>query len=202
MAGMRTMSRPTARTWHRLLCDTRGTEVAETAVVLPMLFMILIAIFWFGQAFRVYGTLTQASRAGARAAVAPVCATCGAAANTPTQNAVAAVTSVMAASHLSTAQLQPLASWTPPTLCACGSVTSACGAPVACDATATINACVQPNVQLSYPTPTTGPAGMGTCGTSVSMRYKYPFHFSIPYTNLDLGNIQLPGQAQVRAETQ
>ncbi len=79
MAGMRTMSRPTARTWHRLLCDTRGTEVAETAVVLPMLFMILIAIFWFGQAFRVYGTLTQASRAGARAAVAPVCATCRAA---------------------------------------------------------------------------------------------------------------------------
>jgi len=197
---MRTMSRRTARPWRLIARDARGTEVAETAVVLPMLFMILIAIFWFGQAFRVYGTLTQASRAGARAAAAPVCATCGGAVTTPTQNAMAAVTSVMAASHLSTAQLQPLASWTPPALCACGSASSACGAAVACDPGATINACVQPNVQLSYPA--TAPGGMGTCGVSVSMRYKYPFHFSIPYTNLDLGNIQLPGQAQVRVETQ
>jgi Flp pilus assembly protein TadG len=170
------------------------------AVVLPLLFMIVMGIFWFGQAFRIYGTLTQATRAGARAAVAPVCATCGAAASTPTQNAVAAVSSAMAASHLSTAQLQPLASWIPPALCPCGSVSSACGTPVSCDASATINACVQANVQLSYPT--TAPVGMGTCGTSVSMRYKYPFHFSIPYTGLDLGNIQLPGQAQVRVETQ
>ena len=62
--------------WRRLARDTRGTEIAEAAVVLPMLFMILMAIFWFGQAFRIYGTLTQATRAGARAAVAPVCATC------------------------------------------------------------------------------------------------------------------------------
>jgi uncharacterized iron-regulated membrane protein len=182
--------------------DTRGTEIAEMAVVLPLLFMIVMGIFWFGQAFRIYGTLAQATRAGARAAVAPVCATCGAAASTPTQNAVAAVTSAMASSHLSTAQLQPLGSWTPPALCPCGSASPPCGTPVSCDAAATINACVQPNVQLSYPTPTNGPGGMGTCGTAVSMRYKYPFHFSIPYTGLDLGNIQLPGQAQMRAETQ
>ena len=60
--------------------------------------------------------------------------------------------------------------------------------------------CVQPNVQLSYPT--SGQGGMGTCGTSVSLRYKYPFSFKIPLTNLDLGNIQLPGQAQMRAENQ
>ena len=60
--------------------------------------------------------------------------------------------------------------------------------------------CVQQNVQLSYPT--SGPGGMGTCGTAVSLRYKYPFHFSIPFTGLDLGNIQLPGEAQARAETQ
>jgi hypothetical protein len=62
--------------------------------------------------------------------------------------------------------------------------------------------CVQPNIQLSYPTPTTGPQGMGTCGISVSLRYQYPFSFKIPLTNLDLGNIQLPGQSQMRVETQ
>jgi Flp pilus assembly protein TadG len=199
MASMRALSRPGARIWRGLARDTRGTEIAETAVVLPMLFMILIAIFWFGQAFRIYGTLTQASRAGARAAVAPVCATCGPAATTPTQNAVAAITSAMQASHLNTAQLLPPASWTPPTLCACGSASPACGTPVQCDGATTL-ACVQPNVQLSYPTAVAG--GMGTCGTSVSMRYQYPFHFRIPLTNLDLGTMQLPGQAQMRAETQ
>src|SRR6204780_4374451 len=104
MACMRTMSRLAARIWRRIARDTRGTEVAETAVVLPMLFMILIAIFWFGQAFRVYGTLTQASRAGARAAVAPVCATCGASGSTPAQIAQTAVTNAMSAAHLNTAQ--------------------------------------------------------------------------------------------------
>ena len=112
------------------------------------------------------------------------------------ENAVAAVTSAMTASHLNTAQLQPLGGWTPPALCKCRTNCT----PVLCDGAATINACIQPNVQLS--SPATAPGGMGTCGTSVSMRYKYPFHFSIPFTNLDLNTIQLPGQAQMRAETQ
>lgn len=184
-------------TWRCLTRDTRGTEIAETAVVLPLLFMILIGIFWFGQAFRIYGTLTQATRAGARAAVAPVCATCAAAATSPGLVAQTAVQNTMVAAHLSTNQLVPTAQWTTPLLYQCG---TAKATQVACDGSVTIPICVQENVQLSYPT--TAPGGMGTCGTSVSMRYKYPFHFSIPYTNLDLGNIQLPGQAQMRAETQ
>jgi Flp pilus assembly protein TadG len=191
------MRKSAGRAWRCFARDTRGSEIAEFAIVVPLLFMFLMAIFWFGQAFRVYGTLTQASRAGARAAVAPACATCAAA--TPTQNAVAAITSAMAASHMNTAQLQPLGSWTPPALCPCGSANAGCGASAPCEA-ATINACVQLKVQLSYPA--TAPGGMGTCGTSVSMRYKYPFPFRIPFTNLDLNTIQLPGQAEMRAETQ
>jgi hypothetical protein len=89
-----------------------------------------------------------------------------------------------------------------PNLCQCnnGGSSSSCTAPIACDASVSIAMCVQPNVQLSYPT--NGQGGMGTCGTSVSLRYKYPFSFKIPLTNLDLGNIQLPGQAQMRAENQ
>ena len=35
---------------NRLAYDTRGTEIAEAAVVLPLLFVMLIAVFWFGQA--------------------------------------------------------------------------------------------------------------------------------------------------------
>ncbi len=185
---------------RRLLRDTRGAEIAETAVVLPLLFMLLMGIFWFGQAFRVYGTLTQASRAGARAAVAPVCATCPSAGpDSQGANAQTAVQTSLAAAHLSVNQLVPTSQWTPPVLYQCG---TAKATQVACDASAsiTIPICVQENVQLSYPT--IAPGGMGTCGTSVSMRYKYPFHFRIPLTNLDLNTIQLPGQAQMRAETQ
>jgi hypothetical protein len=186
------------------LRDTRGTEIAEMAVVLPLLFMIVMGIFWFGQAFRIYGTLTQATRAGARAAVAPVCATCAPTTGVgPGQYAQTAVQNAMAAAHLSTNQLVQVSLWTTPApaLCPCGTSGPACAA-VMCDGSVTIPTCVQKNVQLSYPAPANGPGGMGTCGTAVSLRYKYPFSFKIPYTGLDLGNIQLPGQAQMRAETQ
>jgi Flp pilus assembly protein TadG len=195
------MEKSGATIWRGLARNSRGAEIAETAMILPLLFVFVMAIFWFGQAFRIYGTITQAARQGARAAVAPACATCTAA-TTPTQNAVAAVTSAMTAANLNTAQLQPLASWTPPTLCPCQSASSSCGGnAVACDPAATINACVQTNVQLSYTSGALG-TGAGTCGTSVSMRYKYPYSFVIPYTTLNLGNIALPADAQMRAETQ
>jgi hypothetical protein len=195
-----------ARTWRRFVRDTHGTEIAEMAVILPLLFMLLMGIFWFGQAFRIYGTLTQAARAGARAAVAPVCATCSPPTGVgPGQYAQTAVQSAMAAANLNANQLVQISQWTTPAppqcLCRTPGAAPSC-TPVTCDGTVAINMCVQENVQLSYPTPATGPVGMGTCGTAVSMRYKYPFSFKLPLTNLDLGNIQLPGQAQMRAEAQ
>jgi Flp pilus assembly protein TadG len=194
------MKKPGWATWRGLARDTRGTEIAESAVILPLLFMVLMAIFWFGQAFRIYGTITHAAREGARSAVAPVCATCAPAGpNAPTQNAIAAVDNALAAAHLNSAQVQkpvPV-----PFLCACGSQNSSCGGnAIPCDPSfSASNVCVQPNVQLSYSNPQ---GGAGTCGTSVSFGYKYPFHFSIPYTTLDLGNISLPARAQMRMETQ
>jgi Flp pilus assembly protein TadG len=172
-------------------------------MVLPLLFMFVMGIFWFGQAFRIYGTLTHAAREGARAAVVPVCATCAASASSGTQNAVTAVTSAMAAANLNVTQLKAFTSWTPPAFCTCGSASSSCsGNTVQCDTSVSsnTNVCVQPNVQLSYSG--TAPGGAGTCGTSVSLRYQYSYHFVIPLTTLDLGNITLPGQAQMRVETQ
>jgi Flp pilus assembly protein TadG len=193
------MLKPGWTTWRGVARDTRGAEIAETAMVLPLVFMMLMAIFWFGQAFRIYGTITHAAREGARAAVAPVCGTCAAVpTNQPTQNAITAVNNALAAAHLSTAQvLKPVPV---PVLCPCGSSSSSCGGnAVACDpSVGTSNVCVQPKVQLSY----ANQGGAGACGTSVSFGYKYPYHFSIPYTALDLGNITLPAQAQMRVETQ
>src|SRR5579871_737866 len=67
---------PKMRNWRSVLRSTGGAEIAETAAVLPVLFTILLAIFFFGRAYNIYGTLTQAAQQGARAAVAPDCATC------------------------------------------------------------------------------------------------------------------------------
>jgi len=184
--------------WRSLARSTRGTEIAESAMILPLLFMLVMAIFWFGQAFRIYGTITHAARQGARAAVAPVCATCAAASSTQNAlNAISAVNSALAAAKVDPNQVQ--APSPVPALCPCGSSSSSCTA-VQCEANAsTSNVCVQPNVQLSY---TSVLGGAGACGTSVSFGYRYPYHFVIPYTTLDLGNITLPARAQMRVETQ
>jgi Flp pilus assembly protein TadG len=176
--------------------NTQGQELVEAALVLPLLFMVLMGIFWFGEAFSIYGTITQAARQGVRAAVAPVCATCPAASkangNTPVQDAIAAVDNTLTAAHLSTSQVMAPAST--PSFPGC-----AIGGAVGCDSSVTgNNICVQVNVQLS----TNTGSEPGTCGTVVSFGYKYPYHFHIPYTSLDLGNITLPAQAQMRLETQ
>lgn len=181
------------------LRGTRGEEIAETAMILPLLFMFIMGIFWMGQAFRTYGSLTNAARAGVRAAVAPICTTCTSGTVTsPAQIAQAAAQNALAAASVNSANLVPNMQWTPPTLCQCKSGASACTASgaVGCDGTVS-NMCVQVNVQLSYPS---SQGGMYTCGTSVSMRYQYPYSFTIPLTNLNLGNIKLPGQAQMRSE--
>src|SRR5271165_6749093 len=64
------------RTLGRLARETRAAEIAEAAAVLPLMFMTLLGIFWFGQAFSIYGTITRAAQEGARAAAAPSCTTC------------------------------------------------------------------------------------------------------------------------------
>jgi Flp pilus assembly protein TadG len=183
------MTNPGWTIWRKAARDTRGAEIAETAMVLPLVFMMLMAIFWFGQAFRIYGTITHAAREGARAAVAPACATC--AATTPTQNAINAINNALAAAKLDPNQVQ--APTVTPPLLSCINQSA-----VACDGSVpTSNVCVQPGVQLSNIT-----LGNSVCGTSVSFGYKYPYHFAIPYTGLDLGNITLSAQAQMRLETQ
>ena len=184
-----------------LFRDTHATEIAETAVVLPLLFVVLIAILWFGQAFRIYGTITHAAREGARAAVAPACATCTATI-TPAQSAATAVTNALVAAHLDPSQIQ--APVPQPNLYQCGTPGSPCGNPVNCDPSVS-NMCVQVNVRLSSCAVTL--AGSAPCGTSVSFRYKYPYHFTLPCwpqpcTAMDLGKITLPAQSEMRLERQ
>lgn len=49
----------------------RGTALLETALVLPMVLLVLVGIFEFGRAYQTWQVLTNAAREGARVAVLP-----------------------------------------------------------------------------------------------------------------------------------
>jgi Flp pilus assembly protein TadG len=163
--------------------ETRGAEIAEAAAVLPLMFMILLGIFWFGQAFSIYTTITRAAQEGARAGAAPVCTTCTTG-NTPATNAFNAVQAVLVAAKLDPAKLQQPS--TIPGLASCNG-----GNPPTCDASPT-SVCVQENVQLSS-------TSTSVCGISVSLQY--PYQFWLPFTSLNQQLINLKAAASVRQET-
>jgi len=170
----------------KLVREPRGAEIAEAAAVLPLMFLIMFGIFWFGQAFSIYGAITRAAQDGARAGAAPYCTTCTAT-NSPATNAVNAVNASLLASKLDPTQIPAPSS--PPTFTACTGATTGC---------ATVpgsNVCVQGPVQISN---TSG--GSTVCGVSVS--FHYPFQFWFPFTSLNKQRILLSASARVRMENQ
>jgi Flp pilus assembly protein TadG len=193
---------------------TRGSEVAEFAMVLPILFLLVIGIYWFGQAFLIYGTITNAARDGARAAVNPACTTCSEI--DPTANAWATIQNDLQAAHINPNALQRPTN--PPAVCGCsptGLTTGCSSSTVPCDRNQN-NICVQgvnhtgrrrrlseDYIQLSSTTAPTGnnqAGGAGECGISVS--FQYPYKFWLPGTSLNNQTVNLQAQAQMRAESQ
>jgi hypothetical protein len=171
-----------------LLGETSGAEIAEAAAVLPVMFMIMVGIFWFGQAFSIYGTITRAAQEGARAAAAPYCTTC-AAGNSAATNAFNAAQASLAAAKLDSSHARwpsPL-----PSLNAC----AAGGGSVSCSAVSN-KLCIRTGVQLSN----TAGGATGVCGVSVS--FQYPFQFWLPFTALNKQQIWMTAAAQVRMENQ
>jgi hypothetical protein len=153
------------------------------------MFMMLLGIFWFGQAFSIYGAITRAAQEGARAGSAPFCATCPG--NTLTSYATNAANAAQTA--LIVSKLNPaLAQYpsTPPVFNSCST-----GGGVLCPAGGNANICVQAPVQFF----TAAPGTAGVCGISVS--FQYPFQFWLPFTSLNNQKIWLTASARVRMET-
>jgi Flp pilus assembly protein TadG len=173
------------RVKRQLACEN-GAEIAEAALVLPIAFMFLFGIVWFGRAFNVYSTITQAAQQGALTAARRTCATCGN--NTNDTAVVNAITDVLQASHLDPSQIS--ANSNPPTVTA--SCSSQAPAP-SCNTTAG-NITICRSVILN-PTGATSPV---QCGTIVS--FQYPFQFNLPFTSLNMQRIVLTAQAQSRME--
>src|ERR1700724_2945226 len=164
----------------RLAAETGGAEIAEAAAVLPLMFMILLGIFWFGQAFSIYGAITRAAQEGARAGAAPYCTTCNSP-NSGATNAVNAATNAMIASKLDpTLTRFPVPA---PVFTSCG----------------TARASVSPtlNVQAPGRLKNTG-STIEVCGLSVS--FQYPFHYCLPFRYRNKQKAKAAGSARCAME--
>jgi hypothetical protein len=182
----------TMRVSAQKLRGTEGAEIAEAALVMPVVFIFLLGIIWFGRAFNIYSTITQAAQQGVIVAARPACATCAApsagwgSTDFPGDVAVAnAVISVMQASSLDPSQIPP------------GTGTLSLG----CTSSSNIQICRQVVLNLASGSPPqvcTVPVAGLVCGTTVSLQY--PFQFYLPFTSLNLSKVILSAQAQSRME--
>ena len=173
----------------RQFTTTDGTEIAEAALVLPVVFMLLLGIIWFGRAFNIYSTITRAAQQGAITAARPTCASCGSDPGFPVDATVdGAINAVMQASSIDPTQIP--ANSNPPTPVSCVNPPT----PVTCSNTNNITICRE--VLLNYTTGTPPPPSQ--CGVIVS--FQYPFQFYLPFTSLNLTKITLSAQAQSRME--
>ena len=182
----REMTKPVP--WTKKLQASGGSQVAEAALVMPLAFMMLLGIYWFGRAFNTYATINHAAREGARAAVAQTCATCASPNVAPTVATVASVvTQTMQASSVDPTQIIPYPS-TLPTPANCP------GAPANASCSANGNVTVCNNVAI---TPLTSPYPQ-VCGVTVS--FQYPYQFWIPFTSLQNQQIILTADVQMKGE--
>ena len=178
------------------LRSTEASEIAEAAVVLPVVFLFLLGVIWFGRAFNIYATIQQAAQQGAITAARPVCATCDSGNTTPFPSTDAvdkAVSAVMQASSVDPAQI----------------VNPTGNPPVGCAFSFRHNITICQQVLLNSPSTTQlqscpaapnapDPTPIQICGTLVT--FQYPFQFYLPYTSLNLSKIILTAQAQSRTE--
>jgi len=95
---------------RRLAVESRGQELVEFAMVLPVLMMLLIGVFWMGRVISIYQAMQRAAREGAEVALAPTCATC-AADYEDTGPAITAIDNVLTA-----ATIDPTLMPTPPSV--------------------------------------------------------------------------------------
>jgi hypothetical protein len=187
--------KPTARG----LRSTEGAEIAEVALVLPLVFMILLGIIWIGRVFNIYSTIQQAAQQGAITAARATCASCppvGGWNGTgfPSDGTVdTAIFAVLQASSIDPGQI-PLNS-NPPNPASCGTapLSPPLSLPFAGCTGTTITICR--NVLLK---PTTSAINTPQCGVMVS--FQYPFQFYLPFTSLNMQKIVLSAQAQSRME--
>jgi Flp pilus assembly protein TadG len=162
-----------------------GAQIAEAAVVLPILFLVILGIFYFSLAFNIATTVQRAAQQGAQAAARPTCATCGNAFNNSAA-VRAAVQSALLADHLDPANIVSSA---PPQLCTGGGTGCFTSSNVQICTTAPLN-CGNAACQSSP-----GPASCGT-GTARGTRVSFGYRYRSPVPLGNWGVITLHASAQ------
>jgi hypothetical protein len=181
----------------KITTATTGSEIAEAALVLPIFFLVLLGIYWFGRAFNIYATINHAAREGARAAVAQQCAICaggnplcagGYNCSLTTDQIADQVKQALQASHLDPTQVTNLAA----SRTACGGGAATCSHPGASE----------PDIWVCYSVqlPTTVPNSSGTPACGVSVEFQYPYEFALPFTSLNMQKIMLNAGVQMTGE--
>jgi len=179
------------------LRGSAGAEIVEAAVVLPVLFLLLFSIFWFGRAFSISGSINHAAREGARIAAVPACASCS---PTPTtclwpgsalpcdQAVVDTVNNALIAAHVDSTIARPYSPNPAPQACPGAVPAGVCVLAGGTAPTHEINICR--NVVLNQ-----GSTSPPVCGVIVSFQYAYPL--TRPFSSQ---TIDLKAQVEMRGE--
>jgi hypothetical protein len=173
------------------LRGAEGAEIAEAALVMPLVIMLIFGIIWFGRAFNIYSTIQQAAQQGALVAARSSCATCGDTSapvgsvttcpETGTPGSVAyTVAAVMCASSIDPTQIQ-----LPVSAPSCGGSTSCAG----CVTVSKIYICQNAVV-----------TGITPAQKVAVVSFQYPFKINFPGTSLNMQHVILSAQAQSRLE--
>ena len=178
--------------WGKILLADRAAEIAEAAVILPALFMLLLSIYWFGRAYMIYGAINHAARAGAQTAAVPAgCANCGltgtwgSTALPDDDDVVQAVNKSLIAANLDPNQA---IAFTPSPL------PKPCPVPEGiCSTAKGGNFTICRNMQLNQ-----GAASPPVCGEIIS--FQYPYQLVLPFSSLSNQRILLKAQVEMRSE--
>jgi Flp pilus assembly protein TadG len=189
------MAEQTSRPWKRILTDTGGQEIAEAAVVLPIVFLLLIGIMTFARAYNIYTTITYAAQEGARLAAQSSSASTG---NTPSTATDVAnrVAAVLQASSIDPGQIQTFTGTAAPT---------SCGGPLQCNAQNNVTVCTNVEINATTRRRRRGGGGGGTtvtgptaCGATVS--FQYPYKFLLPFVSVNGKTINMIADVEVPEE--
>jgi TadE-like protein len=176
---------------RRLIHASDGAEIAEVAMVLPLVFTFLLGIVWFARAFNIYSTIQQAAEQGAVLAARQSCSTCG---NSVSSDASvdAAIVAVLGASSIDANQIPAIPNPSP-LFCPQPPAQTAGGC-----AAGPHNVWVCRSVYLNPSALGFGTPPPPQCGTVVT--FQYPYQFSLPFTSLNMQQITLNARAQSRME--
>ena len=161
-----------------------GQQIAEAALVLPILFLILLGIFWFGRAFNMASTVERAAKHAIEAFHQTCATTCGNTTPTTAQ-IVARVNAALQDDHLAVANVT---SYSPPFACTATPVPT-------CTTLQGVEICTDAPLTCGTATCQTPPVACGGADVPRGVRVSFGYNFTSPLRIANLSAITLHASA-------